>query len=115
VQRATPMPSRSSCRRTIARQQAARSDPARAAASRPPRAHAVDPEVLLPDTPDMAAENGVAAGTRRRLRGIDLPGDVGVVGRRGDRRPGGLRSVLRSRQGQQALTASSSLQIGSTP
>jgi hypothetical protein len=48
----------------------------------PDLADAVDAEVLLPDPPDLAAKNKVAAHARRRLRRIGPPRALGVRRRR---------------------------------
>ena len=51
----------------------------------PDLAHAVDPEVLLEDAPDLDLQRGVLPGARRQLGRIAPLGHMGVVGRGGDR------------------------------
>lgn len=52
----------------------------------PPHMAYVDLEVLVKDTPDFAAQDGVAADAGRRDGGIAATGGVFAIGRRGDRR-----------------------------
>jgi hypothetical protein len=66
---------------------AARDRDALAAELAPDLAHAVDPEVLVPHSADVAPPLGVAAHPRRRRRRIGAARDMGVVRRRSDRQP----------------------------
>jgi hypothetical protein len=51
----------------------------------PDLAHAIDPEVLIEDAPDLDLQPGILPGARRQLGRIAPLGRMGVVGRRGDR------------------------------
>jgi hypothetical protein len=75
----------------------------------------VDLEVRLEYPLDRDAQVRVAPASHRAFPGSAALRHMRVVRRRGDRRPGGLRSDLWKRQGQQALAAAGNRQIGSTP
>jgi hypothetical protein len=51
----------------------------------PDLAHAIDPEVLIEDAPDLDLQPGILPGARRQLGGFAPLGHMGVVGRGGDR------------------------------
>ena len=65
MQRAAFIPSRLSCRQTLA--------------------DAIDLEVRVPDPPDLLAQDGIALFARRRAAGIGLSRGMLAVRRRGDR------------------------------
>jgi hypothetical protein len=51
----------------------------------PDLAHAIDAEVLLEHAPDLDLEMSVTADPVGQTGGIGAPGDMGMIGRRGDR------------------------------
>jgi hypothetical protein len=51
----------------------------------PDLAHAINPEVLVKEAPDLALQRGVLPGAGRQLGRIAPLGHMGVVGRGGDR------------------------------
>src|SRR5258708_1684980 len=64
----------------------AASDPVPFALQLPPDlAHAIDPEVLLEDPPNLRQQGGIMLRPRREPGRIDTHGNMGTIGRRGDR------------------------------
>jgi hypothetical protein len=51
----------------------------------PDLAHAIDPEVLIEDAPDLDLQADILPGARRQFGGIAPLGHMSVVGRGGDR------------------------------